>query len=84
VPALTVEAIPDRSFNATINHRLLVNEVLRPSYQWHVLDEVKRLGLDRFETLLCTTARPTRDFFLTGQPPTSPTRADRQCKRPSR
>lgn len=53
-----------------ITHRILINEVapLAPSYQRHVLAQIDRSPLQRFQTLMHTRA-PYAEVQLTGHPP---------------
>jgi chromosome partitioning protein len=59
-----------RRFGQKIPHLILVNDVdpLDPHYQRHMLAEITRLGLPRFETLIHKRA-PYREAFMTGKPP---------------
>jgi chromosome partitioning protein len=60
----------NRSFNANIPHRLLVNEAetLNPMYQRHALAEIDASALTRFKHLMNRRAA-YREIFLTGLPP---------------
>jgi len=60
----------NESFKGSIPYRLLLNmvEPLDPHYQRYTLEEVGRLGLKRFETLMHKRA-PYREMFLTGRTP---------------
>lgn len=57
-------------FNASIRHRLLVNEAdsLDPMYQRHALAELDGSALKRFERLMMRRA-PYREIFIAGTPP---------------
>jgi chromosome partitioning protein len=59
-----------RRFGQKIPQLILVNDVdpLDPHYQRHMLSEMTRLGLPRFETLIYKRAA-YREAFLTGKPP---------------
>lgn len=59
-----------RRFGKRIPHQILVNDVesLNPHYQRHMLSEITRLNLPRFETLIHKRA-PYREAFMTGKPP---------------
>lgn len=60
----------NESFAGAIPYRLLLNlvEPLDPHYQRYTLNEVARLGLQRFETLMHKRA-PYREMFLSGKTP---------------
>lgn len=60
----------NENFNGCIPYRLLLNlvEPLDPHYQRYTIDEVTRLGLARFDTLMHKRA-PYREMFLTGRTP---------------
>lgn len=60
----------NRRFNASIQHRLLVNEAesLNPMYQRHALAEVDASALTRFTHLMNRRAA-YREIFITGLPP---------------
>jgi chromosome partitioning protein len=57
-------------FKADIAYRLLISQVnpLNPAYQQFTLDEIERLGFDRFMTVIHERAA-YREIFLTGKPP---------------
>jgi chromosome partitioning protein len=59
-----------KRFGKVIPHMILVNDVdpLDPHYQRHMLAEITRLRLPRFETLIYKRAA-YREAFLTGKPP---------------
>lgn len=61
-------------FGSNIQHRLLINEAdsLDPHYQRHILGEVDRSALCRFQQLMMRRA-PYREIFISG---TSPHQAD--------
>lgn len=60
----------NESFNGAIPYRLLLNlvEPLDPHYQRYTIDEVTRLKIQRFETLMHKRA-PYREMFLSGKTP---------------
>ena len=58
------------TFGGRVSYRLLFNlfDPLDPHYQRHIVDEVARLGLLRFETVVHKRA-PYREAFMNGLPP---------------
>lgn len=60
----------NESFGGRVPYRLLLNlfDPLDPLYQRHIVDEVARLGLDRFAGVVHKRA-PYREAFMNGRPP---------------
>ncbi|MEZ5773692.1 MAG: ParA family protein [Hyphomicrobiaceae bacterium] len=58
------------TFGGTVPYRLLLNlfDPLDPHYQRHIVDEINRLGLQRFQTVVHKRA-PYREAFMNGLPP---------------